>query len=143
MSLVAGHVSHLDHGLDIEILFYILKKFRNKRGFFIETFKLPSKFGTIGCGLYGPVMGDPPVPLDEVRMVQRPGRNGPTPMVDRPPRPTHILTVIAGPEAEFDTYLFTAFGGPLAPREPHDSDIESPEELAASKEFWSLHALSL
>ena len=140
--LVITKDSHMDHGLSSEIISYILEKFGRKEGFFIETITLPRKLGEVPCGLYGPIMGDPPVPLDEVRMVKRPKRSGPTPMIDLPPRPTRKLTVIAGPHEEFDTLLFTAFGGPLAPREPHDPDITDEEEREASAEFWSMHALS-
>ena len=39
--------------------------------------------------------------------------------------------------------LFTAFGGPLAPREPGDPDMTDAKEIAESKKFWSEHALSI
>jgi hypothetical protein len=38
--------------------------------------------------------------------------------------------------------LFTAYGGPAAPREPGDSSIASWEELTQSRRFWAQHALS-
>lgn len=39
------------------------------------------------------------------------------------------------------TILYTAFGGPLAPREPGDPDLPA-EERAESEAFWAEHALS-
>ena len=104
MALVVGHESHLDHGITVAMLMYVLNKFKNKRGFFIETITLPRNLGEVPCGLYGPAMGDSPIPRGEVRMAKRPGRRGPTPMIDLPPRLTRKLTVIAGPEAEFDPF---------------------------------------
>jgi hypothetical protein len=39
--------------------------------------------------------------------------------------------------------LYTAFGGPAAPREPGDPSLDGNEAgLAESKAFWAEHALS-
>lgn len=74
---------------------------------------------------------------------------------------SRLVTVIAGPHtacpaggactgatcADYDSHvehacvLYTAYGGPQAPREPGDPSIKSWEELVASREFWSQHAL--
>jgi hypothetical protein len=140
--LVITMDSHLDHGLSSEIISYILQKFGKKEGFFIETITLPKELGEVWCGLYGPIMGDGPVSREGVRMVIRPGRAGPTPIIDSDPRRTRNLTVIAGPHEEFDTLLYTAFGGPLAPKEPHDESLQDPKEIVESEEFWAVHALS-
>lgn len=135
--------SHLDHDLTLPIIQYILSKLGNKKGFFINTVTLPKRLGSLPCRLYGPAMGDRPIPEDEVRYIKRAGRPGKSRMIDLPPRPTQKLTVIAGPYGDFDTVLYTTFGGPQAPREPFDPDITDPNELAASEAFWSQHALSI
>lgn len=52
---------------------------------------------------------------------------------------SRYLSVIAGPYQGV-TALFTAYGGPIAPREPLDPNIP-PSELVASVRFWKKHAL--
>lgn len=137
--------SHLDHGLTEAQVKHIENLFRNRDAFFIETVELPSELGNVPCGLHGPLMGDDPVPEDEVEYVRRGERAGQTRMCKRGVRNVSQLTVIAGPHKDeetgekFDCVLYTAFGGPLAPKEPFDA---SPEEKAASDEFWSQHAIS-
>jgi len=38
--------------------------------------------------------------------------------------------------------MWTAYGGPAAPREPGDETIETGKEYAQSVNFWAEHALS-
>lgn len=40
-----------------------------------------------------------------------------------------------------ETVLYTAYGGPCAPREPGDPNIKSWDELLESRKFWAEHAL--
>jgi hypothetical protein len=54
--------------------------------------------------------------------------------------PSALLTVIAGPNGDLPCMLYTAFGGPLAPREPADPTLPESER-AASEAFWAVHAL--
>jgi hypothetical protein len=73
-------------------------------------------------------------------------------MVNRPVRETRILTVIGGhlpvkdngPHAVDSSrcVLYTAFGGPMAPREPGDPSITDVDDLKESTLFWAQHALS-
>lgn len=135
--------SHTDHGLSPAVLAFILARFADKQAFFIESFEIPADVCPEGvpCGLYGPTMGDPPIHESEVEYVTRGIRQGQSRMVNKPMRPTRTLTVIAGPDGDEPCILYTAFGGPLAPREPHDSSL-SESELAESKAFWAQHALS-
>jgi hypothetical protein len=58
-------------------------------------------------------------------------------MVDRPVRSSRFVTVVAGPHDGQDWVLFTAYGGPLMPREPFEDDSEE------SRIKWEEHALSL
>ena len=80
------------------------------------------------------------IPEEECRMEIRGGRKGPSRMTSRDPRPTRTLTVIGGPY-EGETILYTAFGGPVAPREPFEFEYGT-EDYKASVAFWSQHALS-
>lgn len=132
--------SHLDHGLSNEAIAFILDKFQDRDGFFIESFELPEKFGKVQCALYGPTTGDGAVTEDEVEYLPRNGRAYPSRMVRRPMRPTSTVTVIAGPHDGESCVLHTAFGGPLAEKEPGDPTSADAEKAEA---FWSTHALAL
>ncbi len=101
-SMIKHTDSHLDHGISERQLAYILQRFADRRAFFVESFELPTEYGTIMCGLYGPTMGDPPI-ADEPGVVvakQRGVRQWASRMIDAPLRPTRIVTVIAGPHEE-------------------------------------------
>lgn len=132
--------SHTDHALTPEHLEYILRRFGEREGFFIETVELPPQLASLPCGLYGPSMGDDPISDADVAMVTRGTRPNPSRLVYRAPRPSRQMTVIAGPH-EGETILYTAFGGPAAPREPGDPSLEG-DALAESRAFWATHALS-
>lgn len=133
--------SHLDHGLTEEQVAYIMERFGEREGFFIESFTLPDGLGTVQSALYGPIAGDPPIPEADVFYKVRGGRQGESRMVDAPPREQRKVTLIAGPH-EGQTILYTAYGGPLAPREPFDVLKEPDDVQRESNEFWSQHALS-
>lgn len=111
--------SHLDHSLDDKQIEHIFERFANRTAFFIETFELPEELGTVPCGLHGPLMDDPPV-LD-ARLGMRGTRTYPSRLVQRPTRQTRKVTVIAGPHDGYDCVLYTAFGGPLTPKEPGET----------------------
>ena len=136
--------SHLDHGLTPAHVAFVRETFGAVDSFTIESVELPEHLEDLMCGLHGPATGDAPVTEDEIHLAVRGDRPGPSRLVNRAPKPTRLLTVIIGPaEDEDDVILYTAFGGPLAPREPFDEALQSdPEALAASKAFWAQHALS-
>lgn len=136
--------SHLDHGLAEEAIAYILGRFHDRDSFFIESIELPESVGgSAGCALYGPAMSDSPIGEDEVQLRRRGDREYMSRMIDKPMRPTRTITVIAGPTDEERCILYTAFGGPVAPREPGDPDLVDPADIEESAKFWSEHALSL
>ena len=129
--------SHVDHGLSGEQVEYLLQTLEaTPHDLTIQTVELPEGMGTVPCGLHGPVMGDDPVPDDEVTFAVRGSRSGASRLCRRPVRPTRKVTIISGPHEGHACVLFTAFGGPQAPREPFEDD--SPESI----KFWSEHALS-
>tara|TARA_R100001079_G_scaffold109558_1_gene82625 strand:- start:2922 stop:3344 length:423 start_codon:yes stop_codon:yes gene_type:complete len=133
--------SHVDHGLTSKQLDFVLAQIGEVAGFGIHRVVLPESLGTVPCGLYGPTMGDDPVLESEVRLKRRGDREGLSRMVDRPVRQVSTVTVIAGPH-EGETVLYTAFGGPPAPREPWDSSLDE-NGVAESLKFWSEHALAI
>lgn len=151
--------SHLDHDLSEVQIRHLLDHFADRTTFFLETFELPNELGTLPCGLWGPTMGDPPIPESAVLYAPRGTRSWPSRLVDRPARSTRLITVIAGPHEEpcpiclanqehlepcpgklrHPCVLYTAFGGPPAPQEPGDPGCKDPMTSAA---FWSVHALA-
>lgn len=134
--------SHLDHGLTMGQLRWVLSHFADRSGFFIETVELPEDVdGTLSCALYGPLVGDAPVSEADVVYKPRGGRRGVSRLCSRDLRETRTLTVIAGPHEGLDCVLFTVYGGPCAPKEPTDPSLKD-EEIEASEAFWSEHALS-
>jgi hypothetical protein len=142
MALKITKDSHVDHGLTSEVLDHIKERFADRDAFFIETFQLPVELGKVFCGLYGPLMGDDPVPEDIVYYGIRDGRKVATRMIQAPYRMVRTLTVIAGPHGEDSCVLYTAFGGALTEREPGDPDIKSLEDLEKSRKCWAEHALA-
>lgn len=131
--------SHVDHHLTKAQIDYLLDRFADRTTFFLETIELPEELGTVPCGLWGPIVGDPPIDEAEVVHEQRGTRTWMSRLVDRPTRPTRAVTVIAGPHEEHACVLYTAFGGPAAPQEPDDPGCKDP---GASAAFWREHALA-
>lgn len=107
----------------------------------METVELPEGLPEVKCGLYGPVVGDDAITADEATYKVREGRSWSSRMVNRSARVTRQLSVIGGPYLTHPCVLYTAFGGPIAPKEPQDPTLD-PEKRQKSEEFWSQHALS-
>lgn len=139
MKIVAD--SHLDHGLTPAHVEWLLKLYMIREGFFIETVELPEHLASLTCGLHGPRTGDAPVPEAECHRAVRGSRKGPSRLCRRAPKPTRLVTVIAGPDGGEPMVLYTAYGGPQAPREPWDETLDDAGR-AESEAFWALHALS-
>jgi hypothetical protein len=142
MTIKILDASHLDHSLTPAHVAWLLEYFSDRVGFFLETVELPPELPDLPCGLHGPLVGDPPVPESEVTYRRRGERLGATRLCARPSRPTRLLTVIAGPDGDEPCALYTAFGGPAAPREPFDLSMAPDEVQAAARAFWAEHALS-
>jgi hypothetical protein len=142
--------SHLDHGLSPAVVDYIFKRFADRQAFFIETFELPEEYGTVPCGLYGPAMGDGPImdlhtessPYWAPYYAKRGNREYASRVINKGARPTRMVTVIAGPHEEHACILYTAFGGPITPKEPNDPTL-APDKREESEKFWREHALVL
>ena len=132
--------SHLDHGLTEDHIKFIMGLFGSRQEFFIESVELPSELASLQCGLHGHVTSGEPVPDSECSYERRGGREWPSRLCNRAPIKTRTITVIAGPYNGEPCVLFTAYGGPLAPREPMDPSL-STEEKERSEAFWSVHAL--
>lgn len=135
--------SHLDHELTSDQLDHIAKKFEDRTAFFKETFNLPDELGMTITSLLGPAAGMPAISEKVVHYEVRHGRRYASRLVRISSErfATRLVTVIAGPSKGEPCVLYTAYGGPLAPREPGDPAIESWEELIESRKFWAEHAL--
>jgi hypothetical protein len=92
--------SHFDHGLNDAQRKYFLELFAARDSFFIETVTMPSHLGYVPCGLFGPLMGDTPIPEAEVGYDVRGTRAWQSRLVERTPRQVRQVTVIAGPYEE-------------------------------------------
>jgi hypothetical protein len=102
------------------------------------TITLPDTLGTVPNALFGPICGDEPITDDEVTTAVRNGRPWADRLVDRPLRPSSLLTVIGLQDGE-QLKVFTMHGGPLAPQNPLDPNCA---DKSASLSFWATHALS-
>jgi hypothetical protein len=142
MSIKRHKDSHLDHALTEAQVEFVLGLSAKEGDLTIQTVELPEELGTVPCGLFGPLMGDEPVSDDECEMVKRGNRPNASRVCDREPRQVRTVTVISGPHDGEACVLFTAFGGPLAPKEPGDVSIKSEAERKESEEFWAEHALA-
>lgn len=135
-------VYHADHGVSEETLAWAVAQVAP--GFFARTFTLPEWAADLLNGLYGPASGDSPVQDVDTFRAQRSADRPLSRMVRRPARPTRLVTVIGvAPEAGGEAVVFTAYGGPLAAREPGDATLPpgSPDHAEAVA-FWAEHALS-
>lgn len=125
---------HKDHGLQAAHIEVAEQLCRERSGFFIVTV---SVFDPLPCRLYGPIMGDPPVAAEDTYMAQRSPDRPMSRLVRWPTRVDARMTVIGeGPDV-----IYTAFGGPVAPREPGDPTL-SDTDRAESEAFWRAHALA-
>lgn len=131
--------SHLDHNLTAAHVALIKERFGDREAFFIETVELPQELDPLPCQLHGPAVGEAPVPETEVFYEVRGNRPGPSRMVKREPVLVRTMTVIGGPH-EGQCILFTAYGGPCAPREPWDESLDDDGRREATS-FWAEHAL--
>jgi len=135
-------VIHADHGLT-EAHFRLIEGLFAGRpdGFLATTVFLPASCGDLPCGLHGPAMGDLPVLSPEVRWGHRGDRANLSRLVERPVRPVRQMAIIGMKEGQ-EVTLYTAYGGPLSPREITDPTL--PEYAAEEAlQFWAVHALSL
>jgi hypothetical protein len=136
--------SHVDHGLSPEQLAWLLDQNTNHTSFFIETRFLPPSLGTVECSLVGPAVGWGPVMEAEVKYVVRGNRKSASRVFINPPEKpqTRMVTIIAGPtEGHEGLVLYTAYGGPSAPREPGDPAISDWKGIVEARDFWAQHAL--
>jgi hypothetical protein len=133
--------SHVDHALTQEHLDFLLTRYADRDGSFIDTVELPAHLGPLPCGIHGPIMGDEPVGDDECQLAPRGTRTNLSRLCGREPRLVRQMTVIAGPHAGEACVLYTSYGGPLAPKEPTDPTLKDSERQA-SEDFWKVHALS-
>jgi|10_taG_2_1085330.scaffolds.fasta_scaffold01801_4 hypothetical protein len=138
--------SHVDH-LPAALLALLVERhadLRPESGVLVTTLPIPASWTGERpvCALWGPAMGDAPIPESDVTYAVRGEREGSSRMIDRLGRPAESITVVIGPHDGAEDVLFTAYAGPEAPREPWDSSISSDEERAASEAFWALHALA-
>jgi hypothetical protein len=143
MSLEIHPDSHLDHGITPAVVAWLLDRYKDRDGFFAETVGIPADASSLTCGLYGPAMGDEPVPEANVRYEVRGSRQWASRCVACPQRPTRYLTVIAGPHDGKPCVLYTAHGGPMAPREVGDTSLTDGAERDKSRAFWAEHALAV
>jgi len=128
-------------GVTPDVLVWVLDRFKGAGGFVKETVELPEGL-TAESGLYGPAAGDDPVAEGDVFYEKRGDRANRSRMVRMPKRATRLVTVIAGPYEGEPCVLYTAHGGPCAPKEPGDVTIKSEGERKESEEFWADHALA-
>jgi hypothetical protein len=143
--------SHLDHDLSVDHVAWLLQVCRHgvpaelgEAGILISTLRMPASLPLLPCGLYGPRMGDDPIADDDPRgvvMKCRFPRPYPSRLIAAPYRLSELLTVVAGEHDGHACVLFTAYGGPAAPREPGDETIVSDLERETSEAFWAEHAL--
>jgi len=132
--------SHMDHSLTQSHIDFIKAKYASVESFKLETIELSPELSSLPCGLHGPLMGDDPIPEREITYKVRGSRDGESRMCKRGVRKVRTMTVIMGPY-EGECILYTAFGGPSAPREPFDPGLDD-KGREESRKFWSEHALS-
>lgn len=134
--------SHLDHGVNDRILAWVATLDVPADSVSVSTFELADNLPDLESGLYGPAAGDSAVKERHARYRVRKDRNGKSRVLPGcPMRPTRLLTVVTGPHDGLRGVLFTCYGGPAAPRELFDIELDDPAYIEAAA-FWGEHALS-
>lgn len=152
MKLIIDPRSHMDHGLSTGHLLLIAEGLKQKEEGKLTILQLdiPKHLPKLPCKLRGPIVGMEPIGEGVVEWCQRGAREVLSRMVrhdvleskmaeyynPESVQTSAVLTAVIGP----DGTLFTAYGGPLAPREPGDPSISEEDRLESAK-FWSEHAL--
>lgn len=142
--MIVTNNTHLDHGIPLGWLEEVAGCMDNDAPFVVQTFEVPWE---VDCILHLDV------PESEVFYQKRGTRGYTSRCTERPARKVKTVTVLGG-KGE----VWTAFGGPLAPREPGDSyftphlkygvmgyvveDEKIQAEYRASVAFWAKAALS-
>ena len=104
--------------------------------FFMESIDLHEIIGKDHCVFV------PEERREEVKMIQRPNRDGLTPMIGIEAQSTSLITIGLCVDDDGLWTMFTAFYGVKAPKEPWDKTL-SESEREESEEFWSTHALCM
>lgn len=141
--------SHVDHGIPRAVLAWALGHLAETLGadalgrVTVTTLEIPRSLPRVPCALYGPATGYGPVP-DSVAFYRRRGnRPGESRVICAAPHPDRRLTVVVGPVDDVaGLVLYTAYGGPQAPREPWDPSLDEAGR-AEAEAFWSEHALAV
>jgi hypothetical protein len=139
---------HKDHGLSQDHVRTAELLALRADGFFMVTVDVTKDGGDpVPCALYGPAMGDEPIAIGapDTHYVKRSEDRPESRMVARPMRTSHLLTVIGHGEGgeNSEPVIYTAYGGPVAPREPNDPTLETDEEKREAHAFWRDHALAM
>jgi len=137
-------IVHSDHGINTTLLEWAANLAAARDGFVVDVIQLPEWATDLQSALYGPSVGDAPVPEEEVEYVQRSPDRPPSRMVRRPLRSVRSLVLIGNVDrADGTMVIYTAYGGTLAaPREPGDATLETEAEREESRAFWATHALA-
>jgi len=136
-------IYHADHSMDSRSLTWCLAQVQ-PMGFFLQTFTIPSDHKSAVNALWGPACGDEAV---VGTLLRREGRNYDDKMIDRPTRPSRLVTVIGVKEQDGFT-VFTAHGGPAAEKNEQQVRQEfadgkcTQEDVDRVTAFWKDHALS-
>ena len=155
-----------DYGLTSDQLDFVLKQFHGRVGDILACVELPVDLGTIRCNLYGPTMGDDPVPNfspygngwlrrdDKTQPVYPYGNGGSVELhLADQPWPTRVLylnsrdsfkvMVLAEAAVQSDEpTLESVAGGPFRPWLPGSRAMPADQYEEASC-FWSQHAIGI
>lgn len=141
------NIAHDDHGLSDEHVEVVMSHpvvAEVAHGEFVRVVvPIPDGVPSLPCALYGPAVGDGPVPESAVREVVRGNRGGPSRMIGLPSRPARNMVIIGIRGG----VCFTAYGtraSEPSPMEPWDAERKGiPEaDLEAARAFWADHALA-
>lgn len=122
MKIIAD--SHLDHGLTLAHLAWLARIGAPGGAVTVMTLTLPDELPALTCALYGPAMGDAPV-TEGIILSMRGDRQWWSRLVPLPARETRLVTIVTGPHDDEPCVLYTAYGGPAAPREPGDPSLRA------------------
>ena len=137
-------IAHADHDLRSEHMSLIDDVMRvGWEGNYVRrVIALRPGMRALDSRLYGPEVGDKPIPERMVHYCIRGTRSGMSRMIEAPLRKVRSMVVIAGPGRFGDSIIYTAYGGRYAcPREWWE-DMSLPDVWASAK-FWREHALAL
>lgn len=141
--LVLTNESEIGKYIPFALVLWVLKEYQGWEDVLRQEFEIPAHIRDLDCPLYGEVMGDEPVPEQQVVWEKFPDSPAKFRIVHKPLRKTRVATIEAGPDSHGHACAVQRlYSGPKRVVPKDDPSISSEYERVGVESFWLKHALS-